>query len=295
MHVALLLEMAAEGLGERVALGSRDGGVSFAALLHQARGAAAWLARTPAQNVAYVGLNSATFPVALFAAALAGKPFAPLNYRLPDEQLLRIVARTAPSVLVVDDDLAARFATPVAGVQVIARSAFMQLAAADAGTWEPPPPDPEAIAVLLFTSGTTGEPKAAVLRNRHLTSYVITTVEFMGAGEDEAALVSVPPYHIAGIVAILTAVYGGRRLVQLPSFAAEEWVRMARQEQVTHAMTVPTMLARILDVLDPATGGDGAGLTSVRHLSYGGGRMPVPVIERAMGLLPGVDFVNAAK
>ena len=44
----------------------------------------------------------------------------------------------------------------------------------------------------------------------------------------EATLVSVPPYHIAGMAAILTAVYGGRRLVQLPSFEPDEWVRLAR-------------------------------------------------------------------
>ncbi len=147
--------------------------------------------------------------------------------------------------------------------------------------------------MLLHTSGTSGEPKAAVLRHRHLTNYVLGAVEFLGAGEDEASLVSVPPYHIAGISAILTSVYGGRRLVQLPSFSPDEWVFIARREGITHAMTVPTMLSRILDELDPATNGDGAGLPSVRHLSYGGGRMPVPVITRALSLLPGVDFVNA--
>jgi len=103
----------------------------------------------------------------------------------------------------------------------------------------------------------------------------------------------VPPYHIAGISAILTSVYGGRRLVQLPSFSPEEWVSIARREAITHAMTVPTMLNRILDALDPQTGGDGEGLPTARHLSYGGGRMPVPVIHRALSLLPGVDFVNA--
>ena len=147
--------------------------------------------------------------------------------------------------------------------------------------------------MLLHTSGTSGEPKAAVLRHRHLTNYVLGAVEFLGAGEDEASLVSVPPYHIAGISAILTSVYGGRRLVQLPSFSPDEWVFIARREGITHTMTVPTMLSRILDELDPATNGDGAGLPSVRHLSYGGGRMPVPVITRALSLLPGVDFVNA--
>src|SRR3546814_2363495 len=95
------------------------------------------------------------------------------------------------------------------------------------------------IAVLLFTSGTTGEPKAAVLRHANLTSYVMSTVEFLGADEEEAALVSVPSYHIAGISAILTSAYGGRRIVYLPAFTAEDWVRVAAAERITHAMVVP--------------------------------------------------------
>ena len=54
-------------------------------------------------------------------------------------------------------------------------------------------------------------------------------------------------------------------------------------------MVVPTMLARILDVIEA----DGEGLPSLRNLSYGGGRMPLPVIERAMELMPHVNYVNA--
>jgi acyl-CoA synthetase (AMP-forming)/AMP-acid ligase II len=99
----------------------------------------------------------------------------------------------------------------------------------------------------------------------------------------------VPPYHIAGISAALSATYGGRRVVHLEAFEPVEWVATVRREGVTHAMVVPTMLGRILDVVEA----DGAGLPSMRSMSYGGGPMPVPVIERAMGLLPGVDFVNA--
>ncbi len=143
--------------------------------------------------------------------------------------------------------------------------------------------------MLLFTSGTTGEPKAAVLRHSHLTSYVISTVEFMGSAEAEAALVCVPPYHIAGISAILTGIYGGRRLVYLPSFTPEEWVGAAAAEKISHAMVVPTMLGRILDVIEA----HGQKLPDLQLLSYGGGRMPPVVIERALALLPHVDFVNA--
>ena len=60
----------------------------------------------------------------------------------------------------------------------------------------------EDVAIFLHTSGTSGDPKVAVLRQRHLVSYVLGSVEFLGAEEDEATLVSVPPYHIAGMSAI---------------------------------------------------------------------------------------------
>ena len=292
MHTAMLLEMAAEGLADRVALGPDPGGVTFGQLLQGAQRAAATIRASGAETVAYVGLNSAAFPLALFGAALAGRPFAPLNYRLPDEQLAKIVARTAPSLAIVDDDIAPRFAAGIDGVRFVTRSAFLAAAndattvadAAGAGS-----ADADDIAVLLFTSGTTGEPKAAVLRHRHLTSYVISTVEFMGSAEDEAALVSVPPYHIAAVSAVLTSTYGGRRVVHLEAFTPEGWVALARRERVTHAMVVPTMLGRVLDVLEA----DGLGLPTLRHLSYGGGRMPVATIERALRVLPSVDFVNA--
>ena len=244
--------------------------------------------RARAAAVVFLGLNGPTLPIALFASAMIGKPFAPLNYRLADGDLCKLVARTAPSVAIVDDDMLRRV-QHVEGVVFVARSTF-EAACRDAvrQAAELPFCDPD-IAVLLFTSGTTGEPKAAVLRHRHLASYVISTVEFMGSEETEAALVSVPPYHIAGISAVLTGIYGGRRIVYLPAFTPEAWVDAAVAEKITHAMVVPTMLGRILDVLEAR----GTTLPALRALSYGGGRMPQPVIERAMALLPQVDFVNA--
>nr|MCS5568802.1 fatty acid--CoA ligase family protein [Pseudomonadales bacterium] len=145
-------------------------------------------------------------------------------------------------------------------------------------------------AVLLFTSGTTGAPKAAVLRQKHLVSYILGSVEFMGADEEEAALVCVPPYHIAGIAAVLSSVYSGRRVVQLANFSAEKWVRLARDEKITTAFVVPTMLSRIVEELAGATNAD---MPHLQSLSYGGGKMPLSVIQRAMELFPGTDFTNA--
>ena len=292
MNVMLLLEMAAGAAECRLALGERVDGLSYGHLFDLSGRAAAQFSALGVERVVYVAESSPALPAALFGAAWAGVPFVPVNYRLADDRLRRIVAPQAPAVLLCDAGTEHRFAG-IDGLTLVTIGGFLNAITAIEPRMQVWSDDPDNIAVLLQTSGTSGDPKAAVLRHRHLANYVIGSVEFLGAGEDEASLVSVPPYHIAGISAILTSVYGGRRLVQLPSFSPEEWVCIARREGITHAMTVPTMLSRILDVLDPATGGDGNGLPSMRHLSYGGGRMPVPVIQRALSLLPGVDFVNA--
>lgn len=289
MRTPLLLDIAADAAPDRAALGALDGSCDFSAYRARATHVASWLTAQGMANTAFLGMNGNALPILFFASGMAGTPFVPLNYRLADGDLDKLVARSAPAVLIADDDMLPRLA-PVEGVEFIARSWF------EAEFLSGPAPEalalPEAendIAVLLFTSGTTGEPKAAVLRHANLTSYVMSTVEFLGAEEDEAALVSVPSYHIAGISAILTAAYGGRRIVYLPAFTPQDWVATAANEGITHAMVVPTMLDRILDVMERT----GETLPALRALSYGGGKMPEPVIARALTLLPHVDFVNA--
>ena len=289
MHLSTLLEMAVDGFGDRVAFGPRQGGMTYVELGRRATAAAALISRRRVERVGLVDVNSDAVPILVFGSALAGVPFVPLNYRLDDDHLRAIVGRTARSLLVVDDTVTTRVGA-VPDVEMLSVAAFV----AATGTVAPDDValtsvDPDDTALLLFTSGTTGEPKAAVLRHKHLATYVITTVEFMAADEDEAALVSVPPYHVAGVSAVLSSVYAGRRVVYLPAFSADAWVATARDEQVTQAMVVPTMLGRILDVLERKD----ESLPALRHLAYGGGRMPVPVIERALAMLPQVEFVQA--
>jgi fatty-acyl-CoA synthase len=287
MNIKMLLEMAADGMGDRVAVGPSSGGTTYAGLLEGARRRAGLVQAAGAERLAMVDVSSDVVPLLVFGAAHAGVPFVPLNYRLADDQLRGLLERTAPALAVVDGAVPGRLG-PIEAVEYITAP---DLAArlAEASPAEGATEDADGIAVLLYTSGTTGEPKAAVLRHRHLTSYVLSTVEFMGAEPDLAALVSVPPYHLAGMATILTSVYGGRRLLYLPHFEPEAWIDLAQREGVTHAMVVPTMLGRILDVVERR----GEKLPALVHLAYGGGRMPVPVIERALSLLPHVGFVNA--
>ena len=286
MNVGMLLDMVAEGGADRLLVGRRGGGLTGSALADAAHRAAGRFVESGARYVVLLDLNSEAVPVALLGAALAGLPFVPVNYRLKDDHLTSILSRVTPAVVVAGTDAAGRIPKGL-DLQVIHPRELLE--ADGPGPGELPWVEPDEIAVLLFTSGTTGEPKAAVLRHRHLVSYILGSVEFMAAGESDAQLVSVPPYHIAGVASVLSCLYGGRRLVYLPGFDATEWVDLVSEEGVTQAMVVPTMLGLILNEVQQR----GVAIPALRHISYGGGRMPVETIERAMAAWPHVDFVNA--
>jgi acyl-CoA synthetase (AMP-forming)/AMP-acid ligase II len=101
----------------------------------------------------------------------------------------------------------------------------------------------------------------------------------------------VPPYHIAGISAALSSTYACRRMVQLESFTPAGWLAACRAQRASNAFLVPTMLSRIVDHL--AEGKRPAQLPSLKAIAYGGGKMPLGTIQKAMQLFPGVDFTNA--
>ncbi|MBW2495687.1 MAG: acyl--CoA ligase [Deltaproteobacteria bacterium] len=298
MNLMMLLEMAAGAYGDRVAFQNGEDRLTYQQLFEAAGVLAGSLDDGRTKHLAMLDVSTLAMPIALFGASWAGIPFAPLNYRLTDAELDSLIAQLQPGRLITDAERASRLGSRLDAsegddfVEVAERDAVLgEVRAQGAESRETPwSMEPEDTAILLFTSGTTGAPKAAVLRQKHLVSYVLGTVEFMGADEADAALVCVPPYHIAGMSSIASSVYSGRRVIQLPNFTAEAWLEAARANEISHAFVVPTMLARIVDALE---GEETAGLPSLRALSYGGGKMPQTVIERAMRLFPETDFTNA--
>ncbi|MFI5879249.1 class I adenylate-forming enzyme family protein [Streptomyces sp. NPDC051554] len=268
----MILEMVASG-GDRPVVTANGRSLTASDLLARARAAAHRFRGHPA--VLYLSPSHLVYPVALFGAALAGIPFIPLNYRLGERQLARLLARHPGALVLRPADLDALLSAEKDAEESADAAELAQ--------------DQDAVAVVLYTSGTTAEPKAALLRHRHLLAYVLNTQEFASAEEGDAALVAVPPYHVAGLMNLLTNLYSGRRLVYLSAFDAGEWLETARREQVTHALVVPTMLARI--VAEVPT--DDADTPTLRSLAYGGARTPRPVVERALQIFPGTGFVNA--
>lgn len=288
MNIALFLQMAAEACPDRRALTHEGIHYTYAELYAAAKRAASQFAATQCEYVTLLDVSSPAVPVALMGAAMAGIPYVPINYRLSEEQIVPLLERIDPAYLILgpkEGDYG--FSNWMVQDTATFMNDVFNGEEADVAWSE----DPSSVAVQLFTSGTTGTPKAAILRHEHLVSYILGSVEFMGAAEEEATLVAVPPYHIAGISAVMSSIYACRQMVQLPNFHPGEWLSLCANEGVTNAFVVPTMLTRIIEELDQEE--SRPHLSALQSIAYGGGKMPVPVIERALQLFPSVNFTNA--
>ncbi len=283
MHLSSLVEMVESGFDDRVLLGTAASGLTGTDLGRKARAGASTL--TGAKALVYVGENHPFLPIGLFAAAIAGIPFVPVNYRLDDERLNSLIDRQPGAKILADEATAGR----LTGRDVMVFDDWLDSINDDDADSVVPAEDDDEVAIILYTSGTTSEPKAALLRHRHLMAYLLGSVEFGGAGPEEAVLVSVPPYHIAGMANLMSNTFAGRRLVYLRSFDAQTWLDAVRTEGVTNAMVVPTMLSRIVEALD----GKPADTPTLRSLSYGGAKISERVLIEALHAFPTTGFVNA--
>jgi len=290
MNIAMLLQMAAETFPDRIALTSSGKHYSYGDVYAAAQNAAKIFSESGCEYVSVLDISSPAIPIALFGAGIAGVPYVPLNYRLAAAELKELLERVAPVYLITNDEQqrliegtdVRELASTESFLNSVMSGENTEVEAADGG---------ESVAVQLFTSGTTGKPKAAILRHENLVSYILGSVEFMGADEEEANLVTVPPYHIAGISAVLSSFYAGRRIVQLPNFSPELWVELCEGQSVTNAFVVPTMLSRVMEHIEGLE--TKPTLESLKSVAYGGGKMPINIIKLALIAFPHVNFTNA--
>jgi acyl-CoA synthetase (AMP-forming)/AMP-acid ligase II len=249
--------------------------------------------------VAVLDTNSDLYVAWLYASALVGATFLPLNYRAKLPELEYMIEHAGVKALAVGEryiplfeQLALGPALPPIRVALAERASmpsWQSLVAARVRE-EPAPVEDEDTAVLMYTSGTTARPKAVLLTHGDFTAYVTANVELADGTPRGTALICAPFYHIAGATSLMSNAWTGRRMVLLPQFDARSWLAAVSRERVTHAFVVPTMLKQILDHPEFAK----ADLSSLQSLAYGGAPMPFPVIRRAIESFPrSVGFVNA--
>lgn len=254
----------------------------------------------PGDVIAALDTNSDDYVACYYATAKTGATFLPLNYRAKEQELEYMVNTADTKLLLVGDrylELIGKIGPRLNVKQMMALghgTNSMQRLSDLAQKTEPEEAeadvDDEAVAVLMYTSGTTSLPKGVMLRYRDFTAYVTANVEMADGSDRGAALVCVPFYHIAGTTAMMSNIWAGRKMVIMPQFEPKTWLELVEREKITHAFLVPTMMKRLLDEPSFKT----TDFSSLTNLAYGGAPMPIQVIRNAIGMFPkNVGFVNA--
>jgi fatty-acyl-CoA synthase len=223
-------------------------------------------------RVAFLGLNQPAFFEALFAAARLGAIFVPLNFRLTTPELAFIIEDAGVHTLIVDSPHRALVeSVPVRRLMEAEadRATVTPLAAPD-------PVAPDEVAVIMYTSGTTGRPKGAMLTHANLWWNNTNGMHALDTLEDDVTLVVAPLFHIGGMnVTTLIAWQKGAEVVLHRSFDPGACLEAIPRYGITTMFGVPAMFL----FMSQHPGFEQADLTSVRLFICGGAPVPEPLIK----------------
>jgi acyl-CoA synthetase (AMP-forming)/AMP-acid ligase II len=211
-----------------------------------------------------------------FAASSLGAATVILNRRLAPGQISGILDDCQPVALLTsgDTDFTGRL------IRTGDWDAFVEtgqpLDATDAS-----PDDP---ALVLYTSGTTGHPRGAMLSHRNIIAQAQGSAAMAPMGPGDASLVVMPLFHVGGICYAINGIHRGTKTILLrqPDGAA---MAAAVAAGATHAFFVPTIIGALLDAAPDLFG-------RMRRIGYGASPMPLPMIRRALAAWPDTDLVH---
>jgi long-chain acyl-CoA synthetase len=249
--------------------------------------------------VGVLSLNSAAHLVCWFGIPRSGRVLNDLNFRLAPAELQFICDDAAVRVLIVDDQFAAVGEQLAAACDSITQLVHAGSGPAPAGSMpfaqlldgpgrEPAPLDPDTLAGIFYTGGTTGMPKGAMLSHRNLVANAKHTIIGIGYRPDDVYLHAAPMFHLADGASTFALTWAGGVHAIIGAFDPALWLRTVAELGVTRALLVPTMINMVIH--HPELGDHD--LSSLRSLLYGASPMPAEVQRAAMKAMP-CDWLQA--
>ena len=276
-----------------VALETEDGARSYADLAREIGAAAAMLRRhgiRVGDRVAFHGRNHPTALVSLFATTAIGAVWVPIHPARPEDEVRSVLEDSGARLLI----RASPATHPDVGVPELEATEFDGLAA-DGQALPAREPASDDVAILAYTSGTTGSPKGVILSHGNLLWDVIQMVAECAIGPADVTLAAAPFTRMGGLgVTVLPTLFAGGRIVVPPSAEGASVLDTIERARVTVVFANPDLLQEM--VLAP--GWNEADLSSVRTGVVGGGLVPEPLLrtylDRGVPLLHGYGLTEAA-
>ncbi len=237
----------------------------------------------PGGCVAFLSENTLPFVDAYYAIPRAGRVLVPLNYRLHPREWAEQIARTRATVLIGETALVDPLRPFIADgtvhsiITIDGPTHEYDAFVADPPAIELPEPAADDIAWLLFTSGTTGAPKGAMLSHRAMVAAATNTALGRPVAADDVYLLAFALCHVAGYNVLIMHLHG-RPIVLVRRFDADEFIALTAQHRVSNTSLAPTMVSALLEHPDASP----EALASLRQIAYGSAAVPAEVLRRAM-------------
>ncbi|WP_155592923.1 o-succinylbenzoate--CoA ligase [Lysinibacillus cavernae] len=282
INIGKLLQHRAVLMGEKEAFIHKDKRWTFQQMNARANGFAHFLKKqgfAKGDRLAILCKNNEDFIAVLMGASKIGVVTVVLNWRLQVPELQYIVGHSKVKLVIYDVDFESTIqALQEQGVitDVLSHTTVPSLQEVFDENVQEPVYDASSddVALIMYTSGTTGKPKGAMISHNNLYAAGIGLSQTIDWWEDDRFLMVAPFFHIGGIAPLITNIMCGCTMVLMETFEPMAAWKIVEQEKITTMMTVPTMLAYLLKTYEVAH----ANASSIRNITCGASSVPVPLI-----------------